>query len=164
MKPNKPKRLILEEEEMTKNPPEGVSILPDQTNLLKWEILIAGPKYTPYEGGIFVLSCKFPENYPFKAPDIYFKTKIYHPYVCKNSGWFNNDYLIQDWVPIKKMRGLIGILMETFFLRPPNNTVTFYSKIRFWKNTIRTCLNSTKLPQNGLKCTQIKVLKGENFN
>ena len=126
MQPSKPKRLILEEAEFTNNPHEFISILPDQTNQLKWEVLIAGPKYTPYEGGIFRLACLFPKNYPFKGPDIYFKTKIYHPYIMRDSGWFNIDYLMKDWVPTKKVRVIFEILIENFFLRPPQNSSDFF--------------------------------------
>ena len=61
MQPSLPKCLFLEEAEMTENPPEYIKILPDQTNKLKWEVLITGPKNTPYEGGTFRLSCLFPK-------------------------------------------------------------------------------------------------------
>ena len=38
-----------------------------------------GPKDTPYEGGKFNLNVVFPDQYPFKPPEITFKTPIYHP-------------------------------------------------------------------------------------
>ncbi len=44
-----------------------------------WEVTIVGPQNTPYEGGKFVVHIDFRDNYPFKSPEIYFKTKIYHP-------------------------------------------------------------------------------------
>ena len=112
MQPAKPKRLVIEGEEMSKNPPEGVTILTDDNNCLKWEILIAGPKGTPYEGGTFHLSCVFPENYPFKAPSIKFDSKIYHPNVNKDTGEICQDIYEKDWVPTKKVSGVVQLIVS----------------------------------------------------
>ena len=45
-----------------------------------WDIIIEGPKDSPYEGGKFLVNIDFSDNYPFKAPRVSFKTKIYHPF------------------------------------------------------------------------------------
>ena len=119
MQPNKPKRLIIEEAEMAKNPIEGVTILPDETDFLRWKIFITGPKGTPYEGGVFQLSCQFPENYPFKTPDLKFDTKIYHPYVS-SYGDFKQEFYQTDWVPTRKLAGVIRCLIQGIFLNAPN--------------------------------------------
>lgn len=108
----KPKRLIIESTEMQTNPPEGVTILTDEKNPLKWEVLIAGPKSTPYEGGTFRLSCIFPENYPFKAPLIKFDSKIYHPNVNKDSGEICQDIYEKDWVPTKRVTGVVQLIIS----------------------------------------------------
>ena len=112
MQPAKPKRLVIESEEMTKNPPEGVTILTDDKNPMKWTILFAGPKTTPYEGGTFRLSCVFPENYPFKAPQIKFESRIYHPNVNKETGEICQDIYEKDWVPTKKVAGVCQLIMS----------------------------------------------------
>jgi ubiquitin-conjugating enzyme E2 D/E len=112
MQPAKPKRLIIEGQEMQTSPPEGVTILTDENNPLKWEILIAGPKGTPYEGGTFRLSCVFPENYPFKAPSIKFDSKIYHPNVNKDTGEICQDIYEKDWVPTKKVSGVVQLIIS----------------------------------------------------
>ena len=36
-----------------KDPIEGVSIGVDETNIFNWNIIILGPKDSPYEGGVF---------------------------------------------------------------------------------------------------------------
>lgn len=43
-----------------------------------WKVLLYGPKQTPYEGGLFLLYIKFPNDYPFRAPEMRFITPIYH--------------------------------------------------------------------------------------
>ena len=43
-----------------------------------WDGTLIGPKDTPYNKGLFILSIEFPEGYPLKAPIVYFKTPIYH--------------------------------------------------------------------------------------
>ena len=39
---------------------------------------MSGPKDTSYKGGYFVLSVKFPDDYPNHAPEVVFTTPIYH--------------------------------------------------------------------------------------
>lgn len=41
-------------------------------NLFKWDACIEGPAGTPYEKGKFHLELKFPEDYPFVAPNVSF--------------------------------------------------------------------------------------------
>lgn len=40
---------------------------------------ISGPEGTPYEGGIFVASLKFPKDYPLSPPVMKFTSPIFHP-------------------------------------------------------------------------------------
>ena len=40
---------------------------------------MTGPETSPFGGGTFYLSVRFPERYPFEPPHITFKTRIYHP-------------------------------------------------------------------------------------
>lgn len=59
-------------------------------------VAMKGPDDTPYEGGIFVLSIKFPSDYPFSPPKIEFKTPIYHPNI-NSSGSICIDILKDGW-------------------------------------------------------------------
>ena len=62
----------------------GVSAFPDGDNLFTWLGTIVGPVGTPYEGLSYRIVMKFPEDYPYKAPNIMFETPIYHPNIDMN--------------------------------------------------------------------------------
>ena len=73
------KRIQKELKDFIKDPPVGLSAaLEDEKNQRKWKATIDGPEGSPYEGGKFILTITFPEEYPFKPPQVRFVTKIYH--------------------------------------------------------------------------------------
>ncbi len=67
-------------------PIEGVSIALVGDALTQWNATIIGPSDTPYEGGKFIVNIDFSDNYPFKAPKVLFKTKIFHPNIKQDTG------------------------------------------------------------------------------
>ena len=66
------------------DPVEGVSIGMSDDNIFNWDILILGPKDSPYEGGIFKAKLIFPNNFPLYPPEFKFNTKIFHPNIYKD--------------------------------------------------------------------------------
>jgi ubiquitin-conjugating enzyme E2 D/E len=66
--------------------------------LFAWEGTLLGPKDSPYEGGLFLLSIEFPVNYPFKPPKVAFKTKVFHPNI-NSQGGICLDILKDQWSP-----------------------------------------------------------------
>merc|ERR1711953_1334604 len=78
---------------------KACSVKPDNQNMLLWVIVLDGPAGSAYEKGKFTLELKFPETYPMKAPQVTFKTKIYHPQIETKSGDLCNRVLEGDWAP-----------------------------------------------------------------
>lgn len=52
------------------DPPVGVFVVGDETNLKFVHALIVGPEGTPYEGGFFYFILKFPNDYPIQPPKV----------------------------------------------------------------------------------------------
>jgi ubiquitin-conjugating enzyme E2 A len=63
---------------------EGVSVCPNENNILVWDAVIFRQIETPFEDGVFNLQLEFPEEYPFKPPKIRFTSRIFHPNVGSN--------------------------------------------------------------------------------
>jgi len=62
-------------------PVEGIAVELSNDNLYEWKVYIEGPKDTFYEGGIFQLLMKFPNDYPMSPPSVLFTSDFWHPNV-----------------------------------------------------------------------------------
>ncbi|XP_041348118.1 ubiquitin-conjugating enzyme E2 G1-like isoform X1 [Gigantopelta aegis] len=70
--------------ELNKNGVEGFSAGPiDDDDIYKWEVLVYGPKETPFEGGYFKAHLIFPKEYPNRPPKMKFISEIWHPNIDK---------------------------------------------------------------------------------
>jgi len=70
---------------LMQDPLEGFTAeLLDGSDITQWKIFIEGPKATPYEGGIFQLLMKFPEDYPMSPPVLRFLSDFWHPNVYED--------------------------------------------------------------------------------
>lgn len=68
--------------ELSKNPPEGVSVgLTEEENIFKWEVMLIGPPETLYEGGFFKARLLFPPDFPNQPPKMVFTSTMWHPNV-----------------------------------------------------------------------------------
>lgn len=57
----------------------SMSVGLDDGDLFKWRICFQGPENTPFEGGLFEATLKFPEEFPYQPPKMIFKTEMFHP-------------------------------------------------------------------------------------
>ncbi|PUZ77400.1 hypothetical protein GQ55_1G367700 [Panicum hallii var. hallii] len=86
-------RLERELEGLWADPPEWCVPGADATDRLRWQVVVVGPKGSPYDGGVFTVRVDFPRDYPFKAPKVTFATKVYHPNVDPRTGLVCLDFL-----------------------------------------------------------------------
>lgn len=92
------RRIQKELSDVNRDPPAGCSCGPVGDNMYKWEGIIMGPADSPFAGGVFKLYIDFPTDYPFKAPKVWFGTKIYHPNI-NSAGGICLDILKDQWSP-----------------------------------------------------------------
>lgn len=93
------RRLKSELADLQKDPPANCTAGPiSENDISTWEAMIFGPADSPFHGGVFMLSIRFPSDYPFKPPIVTFKTKIYHPNI-NASGGICLDILKTQWSP-----------------------------------------------------------------
>ncbi len=94
------KRLNMEINDIKTNSVANCSAGPINNNdLTVWEATIFGPEDTPYYGGVFKLKIKFPVEYPFKPPQIYFATPIYHCNINSRGGICLDILKDSHWSP-----------------------------------------------------------------
>ena len=110
-------RIRKELEDITADPPSNCSAGMEGDDLYSWEATVMGPQGSVYEGGVFHLSIKFPQNYPFSPPKVRFLTRIYHPNI-NLSGGICLDVLKDNWSPALTISKLL--LSISSLLTDPN--------------------------------------------
>ena len=60
--------------------------------------VLEGPPNSPYENGFFLFKLSVPKDFPFKPPEFYFISKIFHPNISEN-GYVFVDILKNEWTP-----------------------------------------------------------------
>ena len=97
---------------------------------MMWQAIIFGPDDTPWEGGTFKLVLEFTEDYPNKAPQVRFLTKMFHPNIY-NDGQICLDILQNQWSPIYDISAILTSIQSLLFdpnpasrptRRPPGST------------------------------------------
>eukprot|EP00743_Colponemidia_sp_Colp-15_P001558 GILK01001702.1.p1 GENE.GILK01001702.1~~GILK01001702.1.p1 ORF type:complete len:177 (+),score=24.21 GILK01001702.1:73-531(+) len=103
---NLPRRIIKETQRLLSEPAPGISATPYEDNLRYFNVIIAGPTQSAYEGGIYKLELFLPEDYPMAPPKVRFLTKIYHPNIDK-LGRICLDILKDKWSPALQIRTVL---------------------------------------------------------
>lgn len=82
---NAMRRLMREYQDLTTNPPEGITAGPiSEDDFFLWECLLSGPEGSSFEGGLFPATLKFPKDYPLAPPVMTFQCDLWHPNIYKN--------------------------------------------------------------------------------
>nr|CAB3445328.1 unnamed protein product [Digitaria exilis] len=104
---------------ITKKPPPECSAGLINNDMFHWSATIHGPSDSPYAGGVFRLTMDFPQEYPFKAPVVKFKTKVYHPSIDSENGYVDLDILTEKyWSADMSVRDVL--LSIWYLLRTPD--------------------------------------------
>ncbi|TIB90995.1 hypothetical protein E3Q06_00143 [Wallemia mellicola] len=113
------KRIGAEYSQISKEPIEGVSPIElVNDNLFEWKGYLKGPQGTPYESGKFHFTLTYPENFPFKAPTVQFKTKIYHPNFDQDGNICIGLLKAESWKPTARVSQIFQSLLQ--LLAEPN--------------------------------------------
>eukprot|EP00027_Filamoeba_sp_ATCC50430_P003950 CAMPEP_0168557112 /NCGR_PEP_ID=MMETSP0413-20121227/9243_1 /TAXON_ID=136452 /ORGANISM="Filamoeba nolandi, Strain NC-AS-23-1" /LENGTH=603 /DNA_ID=CAMNT_0008588105 /DNA_START=18 /DNA_END=1829 /DNA_ORIENTATION=- len=80
----------------------------------QWTVKMIGPEGSPYQGGIFHLKLDFPEDHPFKAPQITFLTQVYHPYITPDGSYWTDILSTDGWSPQIFVRQILDNLQNEF--------------------------------------------------
>lgn len=91
-------RIKKELEALKQDPPFNCSAGPIGDDIYHWTATVMGPSDSPYAGGLFFLDIRFPSDYPFKPPKVFFTTRIYHPNI-NGGGGICLDILKDQWSP-----------------------------------------------------------------
>jgi ubiquitin-conjugating enzyme E2 D/E len=83
-------------------------------------VFIKGPKDTPFENGIFKLSIKLPNDYPYKPPKMYFLTRVYHPNISAD-GSICIDILKDQWSSALRLNTVLLSLSDLLANPNPND-------------------------------------------
>lgn len=85
------RRLMRDLRDLTQNPVEGINAAPvNAENLFNWNAILDGPEQSLFEDASFVLSLKFPQDYPNHPPDVKFITRVFHPNICERNRDLSN--------------------------------------------------------------------------
>lgn len=115
------KRIAKELEDVRKDSFSGVTLeMADDDDLSHLKGTFLGPPGTPYEGGLFEVDIKIPDEYPFKPPIMRFDTRIYHPNISSQTGAICLDILKDAWTPILTLKSSLISLQS--LLQSPEPT------------------------------------------
>merc|ERR1711967_29112 len=142
-----PPRIVKETQRLISQPAPGISATPHQDNLRYFDVIIAGPSQSPYEGGIFKLELFLTEDYPMSPPKVRFLTRIYHPNIDR-LGRICLDILKDKWSPALQIRTVLLSIQAP--LSAPNPDDPLANDIAdHWKSdepmAIKTAREWTKL-------------------
>ena len=94
--------------------------LENEEDIRIWVVVMQGPSDSPYSEGYFKLRFVFPENYPFKPPEVKFLTTMYHPNIKQDTGEICLDVFSSSWTPTQKVSEILEKIAS--ILKSPSST------------------------------------------
>ena len=141
------KRIKEEYKELTSRPIGNIGVtvgLVKEDNIFEWRCTLIGPKDTSYSGGVFFLNIKFPDDYPESAPEVSFKTPIYHvninPKKSKIVGAKTESLghvcisTLNWWKPHYKIKEVLTNIFGLFYMANPDSPYGLERAEEFKKN------------------------------
>ncbi|KAI1798485.1 ubiquitin-conjugating enzyme/RWD-like protein [Ganoderma leucocontextum] len=92
------KRIHREIVDLKKEDLGSIKLAPSDDDLFHWTATIPGPEGSVYEGGVFQVEIVLAHDYPFSAPRMTFRTRIYHMNINER-GSICIDILKHNWSP-----------------------------------------------------------------
>ena len=125
-------RIISEYKDINNNPIINIGLtvgLLEENDYRKWRVTLTGPKDSLYKGGLFFINIEFPDDYPLKPPEIYFKTPIYHLNVNPRAPRSPEDIPLGHisisnlswWKPEYKMKEVLINIYALFYKANPES-------------------------------------------
>ncbi|KAH8096859.1 ubiquitin-conjugating enzyme/RWD-like protein [Cristinia sonorae] len=111
------KRIHREIADLKKEDLGDITLHPSDDSLFLWKATIPGPTGSVYEGGVFHVDIALGHDYPFSAPRMTFRTRIYHMNISDRGG-ICIDILKHNWSPALSLFKVI--LSLSSLLTDPN--------------------------------------------
>ncbi|TFK87670.1 hypothetical protein K466DRAFT_586154 [Polyporus arcularius HHB13444] len=111
------KRIHREIADLKKEDLGNIQLSPSEDDLFRWNATIPGPEGSVYEGGVFQVEIVLSHDYPFSAPRVTFRTRIYHMNI-NDRGGICIDILKHNWSPALSLFKVI--LSLSSLLTDPN--------------------------------------------
>merc|ERR1712072_7700 len=137
-----PRRISKETERLMKEPAPGISATPSEENQRYFNVIIAGPQQSPYEGGIFKLELFLTEDYPMAPPKVRFLTKIYHPNIDK-LGRICLDILKDKWSPALQIRTVL-LSIQALLSSPTPDDPLDENVARQWRGNEKEAIETAR--------------------
>ncbi|ANQ10807.1 Ubiquitin-conjugating enzyme [Plasmodium coatneyi] len=94
--------------------PRGIYCLPQEDNLLVWDVFIVLYS-TVYKSGKFKAQIRLGENYPHTIPEVFFLSPVFHPLINFQTGKLNLGKHLNEWTPKSHYMSLIFLYMRNIF-------------------------------------------------
>lgn len=137
-----PRRIQKETDRLLKGEDAGFTASPHAENPRYFNVVIQGPRDSPYEGGTFNLELFLPEDYPMVPLRVRFLTKIYHPNIDK-LGRICLDILKDKWSPALQIRTVL-ISIQGLLSAPNPDDPLDNGVADVWKNTEDVALQNAR--------------------